>query len=162
MRSGAWLLAAALSISSVAAQNAERAFAGFERITGNWEARVGTMGSLIRVNLRSISNHSAVVETYTTVSGRETLTIFHPDGNRLMATHYCAQGNQPRLVMDAHSTPAEMTFRYLDATNLKSEHDSHLVRLVLKIRDDDHFEKTEVYRERGVEDVTVYQFVRVR
>jgi len=36
-----------------------------------------------------------------------------------------------------------MTFRFLDATNLKSQRDAHLVRLVLKIKDDDHFEKTE-------------------
>lgn len=149
-------------MASAPAQTAERAFAGLARITGNWEAKVGAKGTIIRVNLRRISNDSAVVETYTTPSGRETLTIFHPDGSRLLATHYCAQGNQPRLVLDANSTATEMTFRYLDATNLKSEDDSHLVRLVLKIRDEAHFEKTEVYRERGVEDVTVYQFVRVR
>ena len=132
------------------------------RITGNWQATVGTKGTIIRLNLRAISNDSAVVETFTTPNGRETLTIYHPDANRLLATHYCAQGNQPRLTLDPNSTATEMTFRFLDATNLKSQDDSHLVRLVLRIKDGDHFEKTEVYTEHGVEDVTVYQFTRVR
>jgi hypothetical protein len=49
----------------------------------------------------------------------------------------------------------------VDATNLKSQSDAHLVRLVLRIKDDDHFEKTEVYSERGKEEVTIYQFARV-
>jgi hypothetical protein len=55
-----------------------------------------------------------------------------------------------------------MTFLFVDATNLKSKADAHLVRLDLKIKDDDHFERTEVYVERGMEDVTTYQFIRVR
>jgi hypothetical protein len=156
------LLALALCITGAQAQNAERAFAGLQRITGNWQATVGAKATIIRLNLRAISNGSAVVETFTTPSGRETLTIFHLDGIRLLATHYCAQGNQPRLALDPNSTPTEMTFRFLDATNLKSSEDSHLVRLVLKIQDDDHFEKSEVYKVRGDEELTVYQFTRVR
>ena len=162
MRFSALLLALALFTPGAPAQIADRAFAGIERLTGNWEASVGTKGTIIRLNLRKISNDSTVVETLTTPNGRETLTVFHPDGNRLLATHYCAQRNQPRLALDPQSTSTEMTFRFLDATNLKSEQDAHLTRLVLKIKDDDHFEKTEVYTERGVEDITVYQCTRVR
>lgn len=94
-----------------------------------------------------------MVEAFTTPNGRETLTVFHPDGERLLATHYCGQGNQPRLTLGPNSTSTEMTFHFLDATNLKSREDAHLVRLVLKIRDDDHFEQTEVYTKRDVEDV---------
>ena len=162
MRSSVLLLALGLFVPGAHAQTAGHAFAALMRITGNWQASVGTKGTIIRLNLRLISNDSALVETFTTPGGRETLTIFHPDRDRLLATHYCAQGNQPRLVLDPGSAPAEMTFRFLDATNLKSPEDAHLVRMVLKIKDDDHFEKTEVYAERGVEDVTVYQFTRVR
>jgi hypothetical protein len=162
MRPFALLVGLALFIPGAPAQVADRAFAGLQRLTGNWQASVGTKGAIIRLNLRTISNGSAEVETFTTPNGLETLTIFHPDGTRLLATHYCAQGNQPRLALDPNSTSSEMTFRFLDATNLKSHGDAHLVRLALKIKDDDHFELTEVYMERGVEDVTIYQFTRVR
>jgi hypothetical protein len=137
-------------------------FSELQRITGNWQATVGTKGTIIRLNLRAISNGSALVETFTTPNGRETLTIYHRDVDRLLATHYCAQGNQPRLMLDPNSTPGSITLRFLDATNLKSQDDSHLVKLVLQIKDDDHFDKTEVYTQRGVEDVTEYRFTRVR
>ncbi|MBV8706431.1 MAG: hypothetical protein JO182_05815 [Acidobacteriaceae bacterium] len=162
MRFPTLLLAFALLLSGARAPIADRAFTGLQRITGNWQASIGTKGAIIRLNLRTISNDSAVVETFTTPNGRETLTIFHPDGNRLLATHYCAQGNQPRLALDPNSTSTEMTFRFLDATNLQSQEEAHLVRLVIKIKDDEHFEKTEAYVHRGVEEVTVYSFTRVR
>jgi hypothetical protein len=159
----ATLLALTLLAPVARSQTANAPFADLQRITGNWQASVGTKGAIIRVNLRTISNNSALVETFTTPNGRETLTIFHPDGSRLLATHYCAQGNQPRLALDPSSSPAAgMTFRFVDATNLKSEQDAHLIRLVIKIRDNDHFDKTEVYTEHGVEDVTTYNFTRSR
>jgi hypothetical protein len=162
MRVSLVLPALALFIPVVPAQTADLAFAALKRITGNWQATVGTKGTIIRLNLRAISNDSAVVETFTTPSGRETLTIYHPDADRVLATHYCAQGNQPRLTLDPNSTANAMTFRFLDATNLKSKDDSHLVRLVLKIKDNDHLEKTEVYTQRGSEDTTIYELTRVR
>jgi hypothetical protein len=162
MRLYALLLVLAFFRPAVPAQVADRAFTDLRRIAGNWQAIVATKGAIVRLNLRAISNDSALVETFRTPIGRETLTVFHPDGNRLLATHYCAQANQPRLALDPTSTSTEMTFRFVDATNLKSQRDAHLVRLVLKIADDDHFEKTEVYTENGVEDVTTYHFTRVR
>ena len=162
MRPSVLLVTLALFIPGAPAEAADRPFAGLQRITGNWQATVGTKGAIIHLNLRAISNDSAVLETFTTSNGRETLTIFHPDGNRLLATHYCARGNQSRLALAPNSTSSEMTFLFVDATNLKSKADAHLVRLDLKIKDDDHFEKTEVYVERGMEDVTTFQFIRVR
>jgi hypothetical protein len=162
MRFSALLIAFAVFTANAPAQMTGHAFIGLRRLAGNWQASIGTKGAIIRLNVRTISNDSAVVETFTTPRGRETLTIFHPDGDRLLATHYCAQGNQPRLGLDPNSSSSEMTFRFLDATNLKSQADAHLVRLVLKIKDDDHFERTEAYIARGREDVTTYDFTRVR
>ena len=162
MRVLGFSLALAFFIPLARAQTADTAFNSLQHITGNWQATIGTKGTIIRLNVRAISNGSALVETFTTPNGRETLTINHRDGDRLLATHYCAQRNQPRLMLDPNSSPDSMTFRFLDATNLISQDDSHLVKLVLKIKDDDHFEKTEVYRERGVEDITEYRFTRVR
>lgn len=143
------------------AQTPGLAFASLQHLSANWQATAGAKSTLIRLNLRSISNDSAIVETFSTPSGRETLTIYHADGSRLLATHYCAQGNQPRLVLDAAGSATELTFRFLDATNLKSADSSQLVRIVFRLQDDDHFEKAEVYRSKGVEESTAYRFTRV-
>ncbi|MFN7922250.1 MAG: hypothetical protein U0Q16_19255 [Bryobacteraceae bacterium] len=146
----------------VLAETADQAFASLTRLNGDWQASIGTKGAVIRVNLRSISNDTAVVETFQTASGRQTLTIYHADAERLLATHYCAQGNQPRLALDPGGAPGKLVFRFVDATNLKSAGASRLVRLVFDFKDADHFDKTEVYANNGAEEVTVFRFSRVR
>lgn len=156
-------LAACLALALlVPPARSEDAFAALQRLTGNWQASIGAAGKIVRLTFRSISNGSAFVESFTSPSGRETLTIFHPDGGRLLATHYCAQGNQPRLALDPGGPANKLTFRFVDATNLKSRDDSHLIRLTLDITGDDRFEMTEVYLERGKEDVTTYRFTRAK
>ena len=68
----------------------------FSRLTralvGGWAASSGT-----RVSYRLVSNGTALVETWTAASGAETLTVYHPDHDDVLLTHYCAQGNQARL-----------------------------------------------------------------
>jgi hypothetical protein len=135
------------------------AFANLRRLIGEWEAKT-ERGSIIRVSYRSIAADSALVETFTTPSGRETLTIYHLDGANLIATHYCAQGNQPRLRFDPKSTKTDLQFTFHDATNLADSNASHLTQLRMHLRDADHFDKTEIYKDGGKDDITVFKFIR--
>jgi hypothetical protein len=99
-------------------------------LVGRWEAKAPG-GKKVRVSYRFLANESALVETFTTATGKETLTVFHPDGARVLATHYCAQGNQPRLARTEDSTPARARFVFVDATNL-APGASHLTALELR------------------------------
>src|SRR5262249_12030735 len=87
------------------------AFSRLKTLVGEWEAKT-QKGASIRVSYRLVSNDSVLVQTFITASGKETVTAFHPDGARLMATHYCAQGNQPRLVLDGSSTNERLLFHF--------------------------------------------------
>ena len=91
-----------------------------------------------------------------------TQTVFHLDGDRLLATHYCAQGNQPRLRLRAGPGSDVLVFEFLDATNLGSATDPHLVRLTFLSRDPDHLVREEVYAENGREAVGTLLLERVR
>ena len=133
------------------AETAAEAFANLNRLVGEWEAKT-VRGSVIHVTFRAIAEDSALVETFTTASGRETLTIYHADGPNLIATHHCAQGNQPRLHLDPASTKTALEFTFYDATNLAGPGASHLTRLRFQLGDADHFDKTEVYTEHGKEE----------
>jgi hypothetical protein len=154
-------LAAGLLLSCAAfAETGPAAFANLHRLVGEWEARTAS-GSVIRLSYRAIAAGSALVETFRTASGRETLTIYHADGPDLIATHYCAQGNQPRLRLDPASTRTALQFAFSDATNLAGPGASRLTRLRFLLRDAGHFDKTEVYTQGGKDEVTVFNFVRV-
>jgi hypothetical protein len=62
-----------------------------ERLGGVWTTPQG-----VTATYTLVSRGSTLVERWTT-GGGETLTVYHPDGDGVLATHYCAQGNQPTL-----------------------------------------------------------------
>jgi hypothetical protein len=155
-------LVLALPVRGVRAEPlaAPDAFARLQAVVGTWE--MPAQGGALRVNYRLVSRDSALVETWAVGSGHETLTVFHLDGARLLATHYCAQGNQPRLGLAPESTPAHLVFQFADATNLASPEASHLHRLDFTLTDADHFTKVETYRNHGQNSADTLQFTRVR
>ncbi len=130
-------------------------------LVGNWEARTAA-GGTVKANYHWSANRTVLVQTYLTASGKETLTLFHADGPTLMAVHYCAQGNQPRLALQAGSTPAHLVFVFRDATNLASPAAAHLVRLEVTMDGPDVFTLVETYEEKGMPDHTTLRFQRAR
>ncbi|MFO0663462.1 MAG: hypothetical protein U0174_05895 [Polyangiaceae bacterium] len=142
------------------AQASAAAYARLRGLAGDWSAKLPN-GKLVYASYREVANGSAVVETFMTSSGDQTLTIFHRDGAGLMLTHYCAQGNQPRLGVVA-ITGSEIHFRYIDASNLNDKQDL-LAKLSIVFRGVDNFEKHESYRlANGAVETTVLSFARVR
>jgi hypothetical protein len=110
------------------------------------------------VSYRLISGDSALVETWGVGSPRETMTVFHPDHDDLLLTHYCAQGNQPRLRAVAASADA-VVFRFADATNV-GPGQAVLVERTLRFGAG-ALDDTEVYKgPDGALDTTTYHFTR--
>jgi hypothetical protein len=142
--------------AALAAQTTD--FSRLTAIAGQWQASSGK-GKPLVVNYRLISAETVLVETYGAGSGHETMTVFHPDQARVLATHYCAQGNQPRLALQTAS-PTRWVFTFLDATNLPDASAAHLVRLELALTDAGHLIRTETYLEKGKEDVTRLELIR--
>ncbi|HEY4121982.1 MAG TPA: hypothetical protein VGM56_29145 [Byssovorax sp.] len=137
---------------------ADAAFAALTALVGEWDAPTGR-GGTVHASYRLVSRGTALVETWRTPSS-ETLTIFHRDGGRLVATHYCAQGNQPRLELAPRTSDGAFEFTFVDATNLASARDAHLVRLRLQPYGPSRFDKTEVYEANGQRDATTLAFTR--
>src|SRR5882724_980193 len=61
-----------------------------------------------------------------------------PDGNRLLMTHYCAAGNQPRMVGTVSPDGKTITFDFLNATNLQRSQEGHMQHVVFTLIDSDH------------------------
>jgi hypothetical protein len=117
------------------------AFDKIKLLAGDWE---GTMaGRKVTANYKVMSAGSAVMLYQPGEKpGDEMVTIFHPDNEKLMVTHYCSARNQPRMVMVPGKGPNVITFEFLDATNLPSPDAPHMVGLTLKILDANHHIQT--------------------
>ena len=126
---------------------------------GSW--RLATPSTAVekafRIDMRPISKNSALVETF----GSATETVYHRDGQNIMATHYCAQGNQPRLILTPVSQPGALSFKFHDITNLNNKADSHLVRIDFKIIDGDNLERRETYTRNGIAEESTLRLKRV-
>jgi hypothetical protein len=106
-----------------------------------------------KVSYRVISNGSVLEETMKNGTEDMMVTIYHLDGDRLMVTHYCGAGNQPRMVATPDpAKPNVFAFKFLDATNLSGTQVGHMRDLVLTLLDNDHITQQWTWREKDKED----------
>lgn len=122
-------------------------------LQGNWkiEKPVDEREQNFRLRYHFISRDSALVEVYGDPQKQTTETIIHADANRLMATHYCARGNQPRLIATEKQNN-QIQFIFLDITNLENPNDPHMVRMTFRFIDKSRIQKEEVYKVNGKEE----------
>jgi hypothetical protein len=140
-----------LPTSLLATTNAEPAAVVFNRLTsliGSWEGKRPD-GRPHTVSYRLTAGGSVLVETWTLSSGRESMTMYHLDGDILMATHYCPQGNQPRLQLVPGSELDKFSFVFRDGTNLQVKEKSHQHSFSIKLSGTNSFERSETYVENG-------------
>ena len=56
------------------------------------------------------------------------LSLFYVDGDRLLMTHFCPSGNQPRMQATISPDLKTISFDFLDATNLPDPQTGHMHR----------------------------------
>jgi hypothetical protein len=83
---------------------------------------------------RVTAGGSAVLETNSPGSKMEMLSVYHMDKGRLLMTHYCALGNQPRMKLNTRkSTATKLVFDFDGGTNLNPRRDMHMHSLTLTL-----------------------------
>ena len=121
----------------------------FERLgklAGTWSGTTSN-GKTQHVNFRSTAAGSVLVETWTLGGGRESMTLYALDGERLLVTHYCPQGNQPRLQYTGMDDAGRAQFRFVDGTNLHVPGRSHQQAFWLHFDGERQFSRAETYVE---------------
>ncbi|MFB3924329.1 MAG: hypothetical protein ACE145_21625 [Terriglobia bacterium] len=142
----ATVLGGALAAS---AQDPSPAFEKLKTLAGDWEVKLPD-GKTALVNYRVTSGGSVVMETTNPGEPGEMVTLFHRDGPTLMATHYCAAKNQPRMRASGLSADGkEIAFKFLDITNLASPEATHMREVTFQFLDDDHVTTVWTAREKG-------------
>jgi len=145
-----------------AGNDAAAGFARLKGLSGEWEATVE--GKKAHLIYEVIAGGNSVVEHETTADMPEMLTVYHLDGNRLLLTHYCMAGNQPR--MEARSfdpQSGELRFQFLDATNLTNANAGHMHNVTLHLIDNNHLSSEWQFFENGQPKFTEKaQYTRIR
>jgi hypothetical protein len=134
--------------------SAREVFEQLRGLAGEWRGK-SSKGWTDRADVRVIAAGSVVVSTseFEAHPGETMMTMFHLDGDRLLLTHYCVAKNQPRLRMTAATDGGkQVTFTFLDATNLASRNQGHMDSVVFRFQDSDHYSSRWSFYKDGRED----------
>jgi len=140
--------------------NPNYGFAKIKALVGAWQG-TSKDGKTVKATYTLVADGSAVMETLEPGTESPMITMYHPDGSRVMMTHYCSAHNQPRMRAEAPAAdPKTLTFSFLDATNLSSPAEGHMDRLVVSFVDPDHFAQEWTFKAKGQTQVDTFSFQR--
>jgi hypothetical protein len=133
------LIAGAADEKKDAPKEKGTALDAFKNLAGEWVGKGGDAKDSheAKVTYKVTSNGSAVVETIDPGGNHEMVTMIHLDGDKVVLTHYCALGNQPRMKAPAKLDGKKVAFEFADATNLKSDRDMHMHNVTYTFVDED-------------------------
>ena len=135
-------------------------FETMKSLVGEWK---GTSADKkpATVTYTLVSDNSALMEKLAMGGESEMVTMYHPDGDHLMMTHYCSAHNQPRMLSQTVARGSKtITFDFLDITNLSAPDAGHMKKLVVTFVDEDHFTQEWTWREGEKENTVVIHFER--
>jgi len=122
---------------------AENAFAELTRMVGVWR-RADKPDSSLRIRFYLTAGGTVLVESWEAAGKPHSLTLYHRDGEALLATHYCPQGNQPRLALAGRDTSG-LHFVFRDSTDLDPATEKHQHDLWFDLSNPDRPVRGETY-----------------
>jgi hypothetical protein len=88
------------------------------------------------------------------------ITMFQLDGDRLLMTHYCGAGNQPRMKVISSDTKS-VSFEFFDGTNI-GPGDGHMQHVTFTEPDTNHHVEEWVFLDHGKEMKELFTLERVK
>jgi hypothetical protein len=131
--------------------DSQKAFGAIKAMPGMWEGKASD-GRPLQVTFKVTSGGSAVMSEILGQGPEDMVSLFHMDGpNRLLMTHYCGAGNQPRMQASVSPDGKTITFSFIDATNLATPDAGHMQRMVLTLLDANHHTEEWTFADHGKE-----------
>jgi hypothetical protein len=142
---------------------------GWEKLrtlVGEWKGTYSGVDAAgageVRLSYKLVSNGTSLMETMESGHDTSMITMYHPDGNRILATHYCSMGNQPRLASAGLTDNGKiLKFSLVDATNAAGPDAELMQGLIVTFQDADHFSQTWTSRLKGKDQVGTFTYTRV-
>lgn len=110
------------------------AFESLAPLVGTWRP-TEPPDSPLRVTFELIAKDSVLVENWRSPN-HTSMTLYHLDADTLLATHYCPQGNQPRLALARTEADGTLRFEFQGGANVELPGGHHQALLTLRLADD--------------------------
>ena len=108
------------------------------------------------------SNGTAILEKVCAGSPHEMVSVYHAEGGKMMMTHYCSLGNQPKMTL-MKSTDDSLVFAMKGTSGIKSAKDMHMHAMTITWKDKDHItENWSMYNEGKDQGAKPFVLTRVK
>jgi hypothetical protein len=136
------------------------AWKSLQTLVGKWDGtgNEGGKDMTAHVEVRLTGDGSALMHWMDQGTPHEMVTMFHPDMDELLATHYCSAHNQPRMKL-VSATAARLVFDYKDGTNI-GPRDGHMVGLAIDLIDATHHDEEWSWEQGEKRSTTVFHYAR--
>ena len=125
--------------------NPAQAFASLKLLVGHWSGK-NSEGVIYTVSYTSIACDSSIVERWIFANGGEALTVYHMDGQSLIAAHFCPHSNQQRLRLSSKLQRNRLNFEIFDGSNIAVPGSSHQCQFDTLIASTTEFSRGETYK----------------
>jgi hypothetical protein len=143
----------------MAESDAHKSFDLLKGMEGSWAGK-NSQGHAVQVTFRETAGGSALMSEIHGDGPENMVTMFHMDGDRLLMTHYCGAGNQPRMKV-VSSDAKSVSFEFLDGTNI-GPGDGHMQHVTFTRPDADHHVEEWVFLDHGKETKQLFTLERVK
>jgi DNA-binding transcriptional ArsR family regulator len=146
--------------SAFSATEAQKSFDSMRALQGSWTGTT-SQGTTVKVTFRITGGDSAIMSEIEGHGPQNMVSMFHMDGpDKLLMTHYCGAGNQPRMTGSASPDGKTLTFTFLDASNLAAPDAGHMQKVVFSMPDADHHVEDWTFLDHGKEIRQVFDLKR--
>jgi hypothetical protein len=133
--------------SAWAQSDAQKGLERLKSLVGTWQGKTAK-GTPVEDTYRLTAGGTAVMGD-DKMGEEEMLSLFYVDGDRLLMTHFCPSGNQPRMQATISPDLKTISFDFLDATNLPSPQAGHMHHATYIFSDADHYSQEWTWMQDG-------------
>jgi len=150
VRCAAVLFVVICATFALAESGGKKTFDAIKTLEGTWEGK-NSQGQPLQVTFRETAGGSALLSEILGGGHENMVSMIHMDGDRLLMTHYCGAGNQPRMKATLAPDGKSVAFDFIDATNLSSLDAGHMQHVVFAMPDADHHTEEWTFLDHGKE-----------
>lgn len=126
---------------------AQKGLEKLKSLVGNWQGKTAKVEPV--EDTFSLTAGGTAVMGEDKMGPEEMLSLFYVEGDRLLMTHFCPSGNQPRMQATISHDLKTISFDFLDTTNLPNPQTGDMHHATYIFSDADHYSQEWTWMQDG-------------